>query len=230
MTKYIAYMRVSTQRQKRSGLGLEAQQSIIEHFVKISKGEIIQKFVEAESGKESINRPLLNEAIELCKKNNYTMIVAKIDRLSRNVRDTFSIVEILESRLVACDIPNYPIDSFTLAIFSGMAMRERELISLRTKQALKAKRDRGEIIIRKPPIHFDLYREKAKKVIEENVREYYTNDILVAFVEKCVRQKLSLKEAAAYLNKNLFRTRRGREFNSLSVLRLIRRVREFYLK
>lgn len=222
-------MRVSTQKQKRSGLGLEAQKSIIEHFVNISRGEIIESFVEAESGKESINRPLLNAAIELCRNHNYTLIVAKIDRLSRNVRDTFSIVEILESRLVACDIPNYPIDSFTLAIFSGMAMRERELISLRTKQALQAKKDRGEIIVRKPPSDFHIYRQKGKKVIQENVREYYTNDILVAFVEKCVRQRLLHKETAAQLNKNLFRTRRGKEFNELSVLRLIRKIKQFYL-
>lgn len=230
MIKYIAYMRVSTQRQKRSGLGLEAQQSIIDHYVKINRGEVIEQYIEAESGKESINRPLLNKAIELCKREGYTMIVAKIDRLSRNVRDTFEIVETLDGRLVACDIPYYPIDSFTLAIFSGMAMREREIISLRTKQALKAKRDRGEIIVRKPPADFHLYRMKAKAAIVENMKEYYTNDILVAFVEKCVRQRLSLEEAAKLLNKNLFRTRRGRIFNKLSVLRLIRKVREFYLK
>lgn len=224
-------MRVSTQRQRQSGLGLESQRYIIQHFAKTNNAEIVREFVEAQSGKkESIDRPLLNEALELCKKEGYILIVAKVDRLSRNIRDTFTIVEKLDYRLIACDIPQYPIDTMILAVFSAFAEQEGKLISLRTKRALEAKKARGEIIVRKPPKHFDLYREKGKLIIQENVREYYTNEVIVAFIEKCVRQKLSLKEAAASLNKNLFRTRRGREFNSVSVLRLIRRVKEFYLK
>lgn len=230
MNKYVAYMRVSTQRQKNSGLGLESQRYIIQHFAKVNNAEIVQEFVEAQSGKkESINRPLLNEAIQLCKREKYTLIVAKVDRLSRNVKDTFFIVEELENRLIACDIPQYPIDTMILAVFSAFAQQEAQLISLRTKRALDAKKARGEIIIRRPHPNILEFQRKARIAIQQYMKEYYTDEIIVSLVERCVRQKLTLQESANLLNKNQLKTRRGKRFNKLSVLRLKQNVKKFYL-
>lgn len=228
--KYVAYMRVSTQKQKNSGLGLEGQKAIIEYFSKIQKAEIVKEFVEAESGKETVNRPILTEAVRYCKENNCIMIVSKIDRLSRNVKDTFVIVEALEGKLIACDIPNYPIDSLTLAIFSGLAQRERELISFRTKAALKAKRDRGEVITRKAPSDFHLYRQKGQDAVKQYSKDFYTDEILVSILEKYIRLEYTYEKIATELNRRLFRTRRGCLYNKLSVLRLINNVKKYYLK
>ena len=223
-------MRVSTQRQKHSGLGLESQRYIIQHFAKANNAEIVHEFVEAQSGKkESINRPLLNEAIQLCKREKYTLIVAKVDRLSRNVKDTFFIVEELENRLIACDIPQYPIDTMILAVFSAFAQQEAQLISLRTKRALDAKKARGEIIIRRPHPNILEFQRKAHIAIQQYVKEYYTDEVIVSLVERCVRQKLTLEESANLLNKNQVKTRRGKRFNKLSVLRLKQNIKKFYL-
>ncbi|MDI9872680.1 recombinase family protein [Flectobacillus roseus] len=226
--KYVAYMRVSTQKQKNSGLGLEGQKGIIQFFTSMNKAEIVQEFVEAESGKET-NRPILREAVELCKDNQYTLIVAKIDRLSRNVPDTFLIVQELENRVIACDIPIQPIDSLTLAIYSGLAQRERELISIRTKLALKAKRDRGEVIVRKASPNFPEVTKKGQAAWLEYTKDFYTNEVLVLFVERFVKQQLSYSEIADRLNKKGFVTRRNMKYNKLSVLRLIRNVKKYYL-
>ena len=221
-------MRVSTQKQKNSGLGLESQQYIIEHFAKANNAEIVQSFIETQSGKkESINRPLLNEAIDLCIKEKYTLIVAKIDRLSRNVKDTFHIVELLENRLIACDIPQYPIDTMVLAVFSAFAQQEAQLISIRTKMALDAKKARGEVIERKIHPNFEEYRKKGLIAIQDIVRDYYTDDVLVALVNSCISKKLTLEQSAIFLNKNNQRTRRGHLFNNVSVLRLIRGVNKY---
>ncbi|NBA74584.1 recombinase family protein [Emticicia sp. ODNR4P] len=227
--KYVAYMRVSTQKQKNSGLGLEGQKGIIQFFASINKAEIIQEFIEAESGKEATNRPILREAIQLCKDHKYTLIVAKIDRLSRNVPDTFLIVQELENRVVACDIPIQPIDSLTLAIYSGLAQRERELISIRTKLALKAKRDRGEVIIRKVSPNFHEVSKKGQAAWLEYTKDFYTNEVLVLFVERFVKQQLTYSEIADRLNKKGFVTRRNRKYNTLSILRLIRNIKKYYL-
>lgn len=228
--KYVAYMRVSTQKQKNSGLGLEGQKGIIQFYASMNKAEIVQEFVEAESGKGTTNRPILRDAIQLCKDNQYTLIVAKIDRLSRNVPDTFLIVQELENRVIACDIPIQPIDSLTLAIYSGLAQRERELISIRTKLALKAKRDRGEVIVRKLSSNFPEVSKKGQATWLEDTKDFYTNEVLVLFVERFVKQQLSYSEIADRLNKKGFVTRRNMKYNKLSVLRLIRNVKKYYLQ
>ncbi|MFK7983226.1 MAG: recombinase family protein, partial [Saprospiraceae bacterium] len=139
MKNYIAYYRVSTEKQKKSGLGLESQKAIIQHFSEIDKATIVKEFTETESGKAIDNRPQLQQAINYCLKNGYTLIVAKLDRLSRDVEHIFQIKKKLGKLFISCDLPNT--DSLTLSIFAGIAQRERELISIRTKLALKAKKD-----------------------------------------------------------------------------------------
>lgn len=137
--KYIAYYRVSTKKQGDSGLGLESQRAYIEHFV--PSNDIVESFTDVMSGSVK-DRPELMQAIELCIKKGYYLIVAKVDRLSRKTEDALHYFNMLDTRLVACDVPN--INKFTLTVYMAIADRERELVSIRTKAALKAKKARGE--------------------------------------------------------------------------------------
>ena len=92
--KYVAYHRVSTKRQGESGLGIQGQQAIIRHFVR--DGEIIAEFTEVASGDSMLKRPKLREAIDLVKKENATLVVAKADRLSRNALDALTLYDEIE--------------------------------------------------------------------------------------------------------------------------------------
>ena len=99
---------------------------------------MIEEFIETKSGKNLLNRPQLMAAIRCCQQDKATLVVAKIDRLSRNTEDALQVYRMLGERLESCDIPN--LDKFTLTLFTAIADRERELIALRTKAALAEKR------------------------------------------------------------------------------------------
>lgn len=139
MKKYIAYYRVSTADQGRSGLGLEAQQETVKRYIQKMGGELLEEYTEIESGTKN-DRPQLNKALNLARRRGSIFIIAKLDRLSRN---HLFISQLMESKVefVACDIPEA--NSFTIHIFSALAQQERELISTRTKQALQAKKAQG---------------------------------------------------------------------------------------
>lgn len=134
--RHIAYIRVSTQKQGDSGLGLDAQKTIISHYYNID-----QWFTDVKSGSTQ-DRPALQAALAQCKDQDTMLVVAKLDRLSRRVEDCLEIWARLGGRLRFCDIPGNP-DKFTITLYAAFAERERELISLRTRQALKAKKDAG---------------------------------------------------------------------------------------
>lgn len=139
MKKYIAYYRVSTADQGRSGLGLEAQQETVKRYIQKMGGELLEEYTEIESGAKN-DRPQLNKALNLARRRGSIFIIAKLDRLSRN---HLFISQLMEAKVefVACDIPEA--NSFTIHIFSALAQQERELISTRTKQALQAKKAQG---------------------------------------------------------------------------------------
>lgn len=136
--KAIAYYRVSTTKQGVSGLGLEAQQSAVEQYAK-GKYNIINSYVEIESGKRN-NRPKLLEALEECKRSNATLIIAKLDRLGRNV---VFIASLMESKIDFVCVDNPHANKLMLHIMAAFAEHEREIISQRTKDALKAAKKRG---------------------------------------------------------------------------------------
>ena len=142
-TTYVAYLRQSTMKQAISGLGVEAQREIIEKFLGDKKP--IAEFVETESGKRT-DRPKLAEALELCRKTKSTLIVAKLDRLSRNVAFTSKLLE-SDVEIKFCDFPEA--NRLVLHIIASIAEYECGLISQRTKQSLKAKKARG-ILLGKP--------------------------------------------------------------------------------
>lgn len=134
MTKYVTYTRVSTQKQGVSGLGLEAQEMAVAHYIAARPGDVIGRFAETESGKSHVNRPELAKAIALCKKEGAVLLIAKLDRLARDLHFISGLMK--EVDFVAADMPNA--DKFMIHIYAAMAEREREMISERTKAAFKA--------------------------------------------------------------------------------------------
>ena len=138
MSSFVAYYRVSTQKQGMSGLGLEAQQSTVKEYV-CGQGDIIAEFIEIESGKKA-DRPELMKAMSLDRRKKAILIIAKLDRLSRNVAFISSLME-SKIKFVACDLPEA--NEFMIHIMSAMAEHERKMISQRTKDALKAAKARG---------------------------------------------------------------------------------------
>lgn len=218
MRKYIAYMRVSTKGQERSGLGLQAQKAIIDHYTKLEGAEIVQEYIESESGKDIENRPKLQLAINECMKSNFILIVAKLDRLSRDVEHIFKIQKRLgEHRFKSCDLPSS--DSLTLSIFAGLAQREREIISIRTKVALQAKKAQG-VKLGKPENLTQEARDKGVVAIKEKAKKNHNNRVATALIEKCKREKMTLQEIANELNQHGFKTSQGKQFNRISVSRL----------
>lgn len=132
-------MRVSTARQGRSGLGLEAQQAAIEQFVRQRGAEVVQAFTEVESGKSAM-RPELQRALHLSKVTGATLLIAKLDRLSRNAAFLLALRD-SGVRFVAVDLPDA--NELTVGIMALVAQQEREAISKRTKEALRAAKARG---------------------------------------------------------------------------------------
>jgi DNA invertase Pin-like site-specific DNA recombinase len=136
--KYVAYYRVSTSKQQRSGLGLAAQQATIKSFLQ-PDDELLGEFVEAVSGKHD-DREQLQQAIKAARKHDAKLVIAKLDRFSRKVS---FIAKMMESDvgLVVADMPNAT--EFQLHIFAALAQEERRLISARTKAALAQAKLRG---------------------------------------------------------------------------------------
>src|SRR5580700_511507 len=139
-SKFVAYYRVSTQKQGRSGLGLEAQQATVRQYLAGVGGVELASFIEVESGKSAINRPQLHAALERCKQTRATLLVAKLDRLSRNAAFLLNLRD-SGVRFQALDIPEA--NTLTLGIMAVLAQHEREIISKRTRDALAARRARG---------------------------------------------------------------------------------------
>jgi DNA invertase Pin-like site-specific DNA recombinase len=136
--RFVAYVRVSTTKQGESGLGLEAQQKAVADFV-TSNGEIVAEFVEVETGKRA-DRPQLALAVEMCQKHGYTLLVAKLDRLARNLH---FITTLQHSKVdfLACDNPHAT--PFLIHILAAVAEHEANMIATRTRQALEACKARG---------------------------------------------------------------------------------------
>ena len=137
MNKYVLYCRVSTQRQGRSGLGLDAQRSAASAFTAGSK--IVAEFVEVESGKRS-DRPELARAIAACRRHGATLVIAKLDRLARNVAFVANLME-AKVPFVCCDNPTAT--PLTIHILAAVAEDEAKRISARTREALAAAKRRG---------------------------------------------------------------------------------------
>lgn len=139
--KFISWRRVSTFRQSKSGLGLEAQKEIIRYFVERDKGELVADYSECYTGKELSGCKELRKAMQHAKKIGAVLVIAKSDRF-RNCQEALGILdEMGEGHLEFCDLPHS--DRFTLTLFWALAEREALITSIRTKQALAVKKAQG---------------------------------------------------------------------------------------
>jgi DNA invertase Pin-like site-specific DNA recombinase len=139
MTNYVTYYRVSTDKQGKSGLGLEAQRAQVAGFIAARPGQVIGDFQEIETGKND-RRPQLSAALKQAKDSGATLLIAKIDRLSRNAGFIFNLKD-SGVDFVAVDMPDA--NTLTVGIMALLAQQEREMISSRTKAALQAKKAQG---------------------------------------------------------------------------------------
>jgi DNA invertase Pin-like site-specific DNA recombinase len=139
MKQYATYLRVSTQRQGAQGLGISAQRTMCENFIKQNNGEQVKEFMDVESGTHR-DRKGLWEAIDYCKKNDCSLVIAKLDRLARDVEFTFKVIN-TGIDIHFTDMP--VVNSMILGVFSAVAQYEREMISKRTKDALASLKARG---------------------------------------------------------------------------------------
>ena len=139
MKQYATYLRVSTQRQGAQGLGISAQRNMCENFIKQNKGKQVQEFMDVESGTHR-DRKGLWQAIDYCKKNGCSLVIAKLDRMSRDVEFTFKVIN-TGIDIHFTDMP--VVNSMILGVFAAVAQYEREMVSTRTKQALAVKKAQG---------------------------------------------------------------------------------------
>ena len=139
VARFIAYYRVSTDRQGKSGLGLEAQRKAILDYLDGGAWDLSAEFVEVESGKHS-DRPKLVEALDACRRLKAKLVIAKLDRLSRNLA---FVATLMESGVEFVAVDNPHANKLTVHILAAVAQHEREMISERTKAALRAAKARG---------------------------------------------------------------------------------------
>lgn len=213
MTKYVAYYRVSTQRQGQSGLGLEAQQLQVKNFV--GNNTILKHFIEIESGKNN-NRPELKRAIELAKKEQAKLVIAKLDRLSRNASFIFMLRD-TNVNFVCADMPEA--NSLTIGIMAVLAQDERERISQRTKAALEAKKAKGINLGTPENLTIDA-RQKGLLARIKNAKKNKQNIQATELIISYKKDGYSYADMATKLNNNGFKTRYGKEFKSMTVKRL----------
>lgn len=211
--KFVAYYRVSTKQQGASGLGLAAQQKAVKDFIK--QNELLAEFTEIESGKNN-NRIELNKAIEFAKQNDAVLIVAKLDRLSRNVSFLFALRD-SQVKFVCCDLPDA--NTLTIGIFATMAQHEREITSQRTKAALQAKKAAG-FILGSPDNLTSAARQKGVTVRKQNAANNENNIKAGCVVAQMRKANVPYLTIAKELNKKGFRTRRNKKFSHIQVKRL----------
>lgn len=228
-TKVVSYIRVSTRRQGKSGLGLEAQQAAVADHVARNAGTIVAEYREVETGK-SKTRPQLLKAIAHAKRSRATLVVAKLDRLARNVAFTSALME-SGVDFVACDNPHA--NRFTIHILAAVAEHEAEAISLRTKAALQAAKRRGTLLGSARPGHWDgresqrlaglkKARQQAAKAHREAFQDSYAD--LFPVVRELREEGRSLQQIADELTRQGHTTRHGRTWNRVQVLRVLRRA------
>ncbi|MPQ72664.1 recombinase family protein [Acetobacter senegalensis] len=203
MPNFITYFRVSTSRQGASGLGIEAQQAAVALYVSQTGGKVLASFTEIESGKKN-DRPKLLEAMERCRLTGSVLLIAKLDRLSRDAHFLLGL-EKAGIEFVAADMPNA--NRLTVGIMALVAQQEREAISARTKAALAAAKARGKTLggyrTGAPKVDYRL----SVKARQETARAFAEG--VGPLIQDLSASGLSLRQVAACLSEQGIRTARG---------------------
>lgn len=213
--RYVAYYRVSTQKQGKSGLGLEAQQAAVTGFV---KGPILAAFTEVESGKNN-QRIELAKAIDKAKQERATLVIAKLDRLSRNASFIFALKDSgVDFQCV--DMPDA--NTLTVGIFATLAQHERELISSRTRSALAAKKAQGAELGKPDNLTHSAQLKGAAANRAKAVNGVEAKKAL-GYARSLRDRKHTLAQIAEALNSSGFRTAKGSYYFPTQVQRLLNR-------
>jgi DNA invertase Pin-like site-specific DNA recombinase len=222
MKKIIAYYRVSTKKQKASGLGLEAQKQAVADFAKQNGFKIDMEYQEQESGGDN-SRPELRKAILRAKATGYKLVVAKLDRLSRSVAFTAALME-SKVDFVCCDNPHA--NSLTIHILAAMAEHERKAAKERTKAALKAKKGLKTNLTKAARL---LGTKKGQPMATEAaaaMKNQRRNEHYAGLLKDIVKmgQKMSYAEIADELNRRNEVTVKGKPFTTMAIYRLFKKL------
>ena len=206
--KYVSYLRVSTGKQARSGLGLEAQRTAVTTWLNGGRWKLVDEVVEIESGKSDKNRPALQRALDACRRYKARLIISRLDRLSR---DPVFLLSLRDAGIdfVALDMPSA--NRMMVGIMAMVAEQEREALSQRTKDALAAKKAQG----------VKLGGLNAKGIKNRDEAKARAEALRPIFEEL---ETLSARAIAAELNNRAIPTPNGGPWHSMSVLRVKARL------
>jgi DNA invertase Pin-like site-specific DNA recombinase len=215
--RFVTYLRVSTERQGQSGLGLEAQRAAVVAHV-LGRGEVVAEFVEVESGKR-VDRPQLALALAEAKRAGAVLLIAKLDRLARNVAFIANLLE-GEVEVTAADMPEA--NRFLLHVMAAVAEHEAQAISERTKAALAAAKARGVKLGWSNPERASEQRQAAKKGAAVNRARALTNaENVLPVIEQIRAGGASLRQIAAELNARELKTARGGRWHATTVRNIL---------
>jgi DNA invertase Pin-like site-specific DNA recombinase len=224
--KYVAYYRVSTDKQKRSGLGLEAQKEAVLGFLNGGRWKLSGEFTERESGKRT-DRPALTQALAMCRLQNATLVVGKLDRLARNAEFLLKVHRESGDRgVVFCDLPTIPegpVGKFIITQMAAVAELEAGLISQRTVAALKAAKARG-VVLGRPNSDIHVYAKRGSKAsiaARRSMAEKRAADVLPIIEAVKAEGNTSLRQIAAALNEKGITTAKGGEWSAVQVKRIL---------
>jgi DNA invertase Pin-like site-specific DNA recombinase len=222
MKKVVSYLRVSTQRQGASGLGLEAQRTAVEAFCRSNGYHIVEEFVEVETGKRN-DRPILRDALARAKSCKALLVIAKLDRLARNVAFIANLMESgVEFR--ACDMPEA--NRLLLHVMAAVAEQEGRAISERTRNALQAAKARGVALGASNPASRNLspdaaLRGAAVSIVSRRRLRDETNAAVAEQIADLRQHGFSLREIAVTLNDAGHTTATGRAWHPMAVSRVL---------
>jgi DNA invertase Pin-like site-specific DNA recombinase len=216
MRTFVAYLRVSTTKQGIDGLGIAAQ----EQAIKAYNGNVIATFTEVESGKKK-DRPELAKALEQCNLTGSTLIVAKLDRLSRDP-DFLGTLMKSGTDFIACDMPEA--NKFMIRIMAALAEKEREMISERTKAALRAAKARG-VKLGNPNLTTE-GRQRGSSVGVQRMRDIADRNAerVLPSIQALQARGLNLRGIAAELNAMSVQTPRGKQWTAMAVKNALDRI------
>ena len=218
LQNHIAYYRVSTKQQGQSGLGLEAQRAQVLGFIG-NQAPLIREFIEVESGKRD-SRPQLLEALAFAKQHKARLVIAKLDRLSRNAGFIFALKD-SGVDFVCADMPDA--NTLTIGIFATLAQHERELIGERTRKALAAKKQQGFVL--GSPQNLTLQaQQKGVAAIKLKAASNENNRRALLTIKGYLHQGKTLQQIADELNESGFRTAQGHLFQRVQVQRLMAKL------